>query len=211
MSPLLFIHQRVCLHDSLYLYMVFASSCVISAQCSERQSDGISKKRGQAAGATGNPGGTHMLRHLLLVMCMNGIKRCSVSPLTLKRNPSHRNGFETSGKQTLFGSTQVLFCGVLVPLKPTAQLVLCLTVVHVYAQFVPRNFDDINVMIFQYVGIGSHSTGIRWCPMSWSRVWDVGFPRCCVVSLLFVPYTTTRPPCGSHCSAGEECQTDCDH
>ena len=31
-----------------------------------------------------------------------------------------------------------------------------------------------------------------------------GRRRCCVVSLLFVPLTITRPPCGSCCGAGED-------
>ena len=49
------------------------------------------------------------------------------------------------------------------PLKPTAQSFFGLTVVPLGARFVPRNFDENYVLIFQYVGIGLDSVGIRWC------------------------------------------------
>ena len=45
------------------------------------------------------------------------------------------------------------------PLKPIVQSGFGLTAVLSGAQFVPRNFDAIYVLIFQYVGIGSH--GLR--------------------------------------------------
>ena len=61
-----------------------------------------------------NPAGTHMLRHLLLVTCMNGVKISSRFPLTIKQNHSHEQGFETFTRESrpCFGSIVVLFCGV---------------------------------------------------------------------------------------------------
>ena len=48
----------------------------------------------------------------------------------------------------------------------------------------PRNFDEIYVLIFRCVGIGSHSVGIRWCgtrtsmlPCRCSSAWASGCAR----------------------------------
>ena len=74
--------------------------------------------------------------------------------ITHERRPCHAR------LQSCFGGVHLR------PLKPTAQSFFGLTVVPLDARVVPRNFDDIYVLIFQYVGIGSDSVGIRWC---WTR------------------------------------------
>ena len=105
-----------------------------------------------------------MLRHLLLVTCMNGVTRLPLisTYYQVKPQPWERTRDDHSRKQTLSSSTPVLFGGVhLCPLQPTAQSFCGLTVVPLDARFVPRNFDDIYVLIFQYVGIGSDSVGTR--------------------------------------------------